>query len=818
MAEETLGQSIEVNTNKQILSSETRIFKTESFFYQTKKIANIDKFILKISESLLIIQGDIQKKYSENADTRTFMVSTLGKEFSFYIKFGFNVKNVDGVNESDIIFVGYENSGDVLRSNDQRVNAFLKINKIFNIVIRPVTYEILDAELKKIYYVSSSEFVNFPMLSPKQQELVELENQNVLVQGVAGSGKTNICISKIIFTACRGYTGKVLYTTFSRGLLIDTKGKVDIFKNNLKNFVEDYKNGRLVFTSKNHKKAIENRLGIYIVCDNETNLFKRLTEIIAFLENNVDYFLIEDIYKKFTNDEFEMSSEKVFTDKFLNNITNHQLKSRLQKIKDISYAVCYKEIYGMIFGSYTPGSNSDMLTLEEYRKRRENSFEKNDIETIYGIAKLYREFQKSQNLLDNNIISYKLLQNAQKIPKYSLSIIDEVQDFTEVNLNLLDKISVKMFAVGDALQMINPTYFSFAGLKRIMYKEDVTTVAELECNYRNNKKIVEMLDALGEINIKQFGTHSFVLSGESIDEGTLSTAVYSTDKTFLDKLKNQKFENFTILVNDSEEKQSLREVFKRQEILTISEIKGLERDTVLLYRVLSQNFDKWQKLEKFNVSHKEADENSVYRYYFNLFYVGVSRAKHNIFVFEDRPVQIFDEFFKDNFECLSGNDAYQKFTTVISKIEIDDDEIWERMEEFIKLGQFDNARFYAQKFEDSARMVQALEKIEAFEKFVFKGKPREAGIKLWKAGLLQDAKKQFEISGDTKLIEFLESLESRNNANLDADVVKFFCDFEDNEEAQKLIVETVLQDLESIRKKHQEIKNNLKKFKEKYHG
>lgn len=35
-----------------------------------------------------------------------------------------------------------------------------------------------------------------------------------------------------------------------------------------------------------------------------------------------------------------------------------------------------------------------------------------------------------------------------------------------------------MFCVGDALQMINPSYFSFAYLKKLMYDEDLTSVAE----------------------------------------------------------------------------------------------------------------------------------------------------------------------------------------------------------------------------------------------------------------------------------------------------------------------------------------------------
>ena len=806
---------IEVNTNKQILSSETRIYKTERFFCQTKKVLGVDNFVLKISESLINYLPQIQEKFKPEQGN-CFSVETFDKKFSFLIGFGFQF-NAENVSEKDMVFILDENDFENAKSNDQRINLYLKENKIFSVRIKSEQREIDEADFGKLYYISSSEFVNFPMLSKKQQELVEIENQNVLVQGVAGSGKTNICISKIIFAASKGYTGKVLYTTFSRGLLIDTKNKIEIFKHSLLNFINDYKNGRIVFLDKNRKKAIENRLGIFIVADNETNVIKKLELIVQFLETKVDYVLLEDIYKNVFGEQPEMADENIFINKFLKNVSNHQLKSRVEKLKDLSYSVVYKEIYGMIFGNFS-SDEGEMISLNDYKRKRENSFSSAECETIYQLAKDYGEFQKTQNLLDNNKISLKLLKNTQKIEKYSLSIVDEVQDFTEKNLQLLQKISVKMFCVGDALQMINPTYFSFAYLKRLMFNEDVTSVAELECNYRNNKKIVEILDDLGKRNIEIFGTHSFVLSGESVDQGTLSSSVFTADLGFIQKLKNQKFENFTILVNDQAEKESLREKFKKQEILIISEIKGLERDTVLLFNVLSKNFDKWQKLERMAVNKKQADENSVYRYYFNLLYVGISRAKHNIFVFEDKKNNLFDQFFKNNFEILQAEEAYAKFTDIISKVEFDDDDIFERIDEFIKLGQFDNARFYADKFEDDYLSWQMREKIDAFEYFVFKGKNKEAGIKLWKAGLTTEAKKQFEISGDAKLIEFLNTLESRNDASLDADVVKFFMDFEDNEDARKLIVETIQQDLEKIRKQHRDTKNKLREFKEKYNG
>ena len=68
-------------------------------------------------------------------------------------------------------------------------------------------------------------------------------------------------------------------------MLIDTKTKLDLYKSAVKRLIEDYKQGRIVFLDKNHKKAIENRLGIYIVADTEQNILKKLIQISEFIEN-----------------------------------------------------------------------------------------------------------------------------------------------------------------------------------------------------------------------------------------------------------------------------------------------------------------------------------------------------------------------------------------------------------------------------------------------------------------------------------------------------------------------------------------------------
>ena len=152
-------------------------------------------------------------------------------------------------------------------------------------------------DFNKLYALSMVSGVNLPKLSAEQREIVETVDKNVLVQGVAGSGKTNICIDKIIYTACKNYTGKTLYTTFSRGLLTDTKLKVDSFKEDLKEVLLAYKNGNIIFLSNDHKKALENRLGIYFFSDDDNKIFEKIERLISYLENKVDYLLIEDIYR-----------------------------------------------------------------------------------------------------------------------------------------------------------------------------------------------------------------------------------------------------------------------------------------------------------------------------------------------------------------------------------------------------------------------------------------------------------------------------------------------------------------------------------------
>lgn len=807
-----------VNTEKTVISSQSQIYKTERFINETKHFSFIDIFISKIAEALILNLDEIVKGAGESGENgkECLLIRTSQGEHSFYVKLGFMIKDSPLLCGKDIVFYKYQSADKdgVVRRNDLRFVSYMRSRKVFEISAEWTEDTAENKEFNKLYILSQADYVNFPLLSKEQREIVGIEDQNVLAQGAAGSGKTNICISKIIFAARRGYGGKTLYTTFSRGLLIDTVKKVDSLKERMRSFIKDCLEGRAVFADDDRKKAVERRFGIYFTEDQTDRIIEEMKGIIDYLDNKVDYLLIEDLYAKYVSSDINLAGEDYFTKVYVKDIKNHQLAAKLNNVKHLSYEVIYKEIYGLIMGCRDLDNPKETLSLEEYKRLRKDGFSGKECEIIYLIAKDYKNHLLRHKLKDNNLMSRELLQRLDEIEKYSLAIIDEAQDMTEVNLYLMKNIAIKLFCVGDALQMINPSYFSFAYLKRLLYEKDITTVSELKHNYRNSPKIVDIIDDLGKINISKFGAHSFVLKGRCVESGAQTLAAYVKGDDFMEELSKRNFDGFTVVTGSAKEKEELRKKLKKQEILTVSEIKGLERDVVVLCNILSANYDKWQRLERVLINRKSADENSVYRYYFNLFYVGVSRAKSHLFVSESRDIEAFKDFFKKHFKRLDAYEAVERLGEVSGRFDMDMDEVIERITQFINLEQYDNARFAANKLTDDAERQYQLQRIDINEKYIRRGKYREAGIAYWELGRTQEAKEQFKLSKDDILIELVDACSIDDNKGLDIDILQFYPDVENNEAARKVILRTLQNDLTWLSGRQKEINRQIKALKE----
>ncbi len=777
-------KKITADTKKIALSSSRRVYKTEGFVSLTRRIIAIDAFISRVGESII----------SENSELPVGCY-TAQTEDSLYTLYFRLMGSDERLSDGDIVFYKFLSANSAEGGTDRRLSEYISAHDGISLELRETDEKVSDEDLTRLYLVSGSDgIVNFPYLNETQRKIVETEDANMLVQGIAGSGKTNVCVEKIVYCACRNYRGAVLYTTFSRGLLTETRNRVELFTNNIDSLISAYESGNVEFLDSDHKKAVENKLGILFSVDEDGEIFSSLKRISRFLKEKVDYRLIEDIYAE-TFEAKPISNESVFLNEYLGSGKNYRLSGALESIKHIAHEIIYKEIYGMIFGTYELDAPRDMMNREDYQKQRSDSFTRRECDVIYSVATDYADFLKKRGYTDNNLISRELLAVVTS-PRYSVGVIDEVQDFTQVNLCLMKKLCRKLFCVGDALQMINPSYFNFGYLKRLMYG-DVTGVDELRHNYRSTEKIEHIAAKLGEMNIQKFGTHSFVLKSESVASPLPSAAVLIKDKSFVFSLGDKRFENVTVIVGSHKKKEQLRKILGKTEILTVAEAKGLERNTVILADVLSDNADKWRYLNNMSLNRKTADENSVFRYYFNLFYVGISRARQYLFVAESDYPETFDKLFNECFDVRKKDSALAYLKDIAGSIEIDDDEFTERIEKFCALEQYENARNTADRLSSDELRKKQLIYISIHEKYLRYGKIRDAGIEYWRQGMDGEAREMFTRSGDEELFPLMDAC-LQGGGILNPEIVRFFTLVEDNDVAKKIILDTLNKDSSEI--------------------
>lgn len=794
---------LNIDMSKTVLSSDSLFFKTENFVKLTKYVSMVDVLLIKISEGILLNREDIIGSNKVDG-LECFQVSTSDGKYVFNFKFGYQIG--DTLNKYDIVYFGYSENNKIKTTVYDYVSN--KSDIMFDLSkVRKLTK---PEDFSRVYMLSTTG-VCLPRLSVEQKDIVETIDKNVIVQGVAGSGKTNICIDKIIFTACQNYSGRVLYTTFSRGLLMEAKLRVEEYKKDLQNYLNSYKSGKVIFLGNDKRKALENRLGIYFTPTEESGLFEKVEKVIEYLDSSVDYYLIEDIYHREFECEETFVGENYFVNNYCKNISNYQIEKAFGKLSNYSKELIYKEIYGMILGHQEISESGNLLSKDQYKLSRNDSFSRETCENIYSVAMDYYKHLMDKNLVDNNLASRRLLKKINsKDWKYSLVIVDEVQDYTKVNLMLLKKLGLKIFAVGDASQMINPSYFSFSYLKNLLFEKDLVDIKELKSNYRNTPKIAEIIENLNSVNRSLFGTHNFVIGNKSVDSGLETTAVAVQDNAIVNLIASSNLDNFTFVVSSDREKRELQKKIKSQEILTVREIKGLERDTIVAYNLLSDNLDKWTALGRHRINHKQADENSIYRYYYNIFYVGLSRGKQNIFLIEKDNIDVFEDFIKNNFEILSSSKAMEKISKIVTTIEFTQEEVYARIYEFLKLEQYDNARFTLGKVLDDSKRTAFGHLIDVHEKYIRLGAYREGGIKLWEYGLIEEAKKQFTLSGDTLLIELMDTCTSAGSKELSIDIVNYFAEINDPY-ARKFILETLSKDVNKLKNNLILSKKNFKK-------
>ena len=780
MPKETRRTEKIVVDHDELYLTEYSVYKTEDFSLATAKLANVNVLLTHLASSAL------------RAGLREGHFSFYAEDVKLFAAFEPAFR--DG---AAVIFYAFR-SYLVTHEGDPRLKGLDEWR-----VERTAASPYRDRKL----YRTFSEEVNLPLLNEEQNAIVRAEGKNLLVQGIAGSGKTNVCIDKILFAAVSSYRGRTLYSTFSRGLLLDVRKKAEAFAESLRAFLADLDGGKIRLDATD-LLAVTRVIGVPLRADAPVR--EQIEGILTYLSEKVDYLLLEDIYRK-KYGERKKADEETFR-RFLAEMKNYNLLQHGKK-HSIAREVLYKEIYGYLFGKAT----GEAMGKEGYVLAREDTFTRAEAEYVYDLSAAYKDYLAEVGETDLNAACEEMSRET-KYPEYSLVILDEVQDFTHVQLAYFRDIAIKLFCVGDASQMVNPAYFSFAALKDLLYKKDVTEVSELKYNYRNSKEIADIVMALAKLNRETFGVHGFVLDAEAVSREKGSFALYFRSGDFLERMKKEVTDNFTVVVASQAEKERLRALLPKKEILTVSEIKGLERDTVVLYNVLSSNREQFARLARIELDRKKADENSLYRYYFNLFYVGVSRARRHLFVAEEKDIPQFSSFFKEHFEEVRAEDAVRRIKETVGSTLVEQEEYKRRAVEFMKLGQYDNAENAAASLINDLERKKVLFDIEIWKNYVSAGDYVNAGVAYWEKGYHAQAKEYFELAGETDLAAMVDATTTGEDARLDYRVVSHFEKLKGNAAAMKIVSRVIESDLAHLKGEMREVSSLLKRRNKKAKG
>ncbi len=477
-----------------------------------------------------------------------------------------------------------------------------------------------DEVLQEVLSSNSSEKMkNIVTTIQKEQNIVirNTEDKYLIVQGIAGSGKTSVALHRIAYLL---YKEKNL--NYNNILIFSPN---DIFTEYISDVLPELGEENVLNTTFNEL------VGSYLKQKKNVETFSDFLErsynndeySIPFSKENLDVF-IKDIYKKsvfkknitingFTFNTFELND--LFTNKY-------KKLPILERLSAISEYIC----------------NSLAVSISRNKDKIKTKLLK-ELDMELDPIKLYKNFLEKQNInrnlskkiyyedLVNIIYIYFELNGYPYNTKVKHIVIDEAQDYSKLQFFILKKIFPYAYftILGDINQAINP-YSEYKSLNEINDIFDgKANYIELNKTYRSSAEIIDYANKI--LNISSIysmrgkngfpvitrndkNIKSIISDIEIMKKNKLKTiAIITKDKKETNTLYNSlTSENTDIsFIKNNIDKSSIA-------ILPSYMAKGLEFDGVIAYNSPKNKY-----------TH---DEN-------NLFYVVCTRAQHQLIVYNN---------------------------------------------------------------------------------------------------------------------------------------------------------------------------------------
>jgi len=357
-----------------------------------------------------------------------------------------------------------------------------------------------------------------------------------------------------------------------------------------------------------------------------------------------------------------------------------------------------EEFKGVMTGTV---SQHGYLTRDEYLALgiKQSIFNKHEREEVYSLFEAYLKFLSKENLYDSNMLSHQYM--AELKSRYDFIVIDEVQDFTSVQLGLILQSlhqAGDFIICGDSNQIVHPNFFSWSKIKSFFYHQknhqhthDLITV--LNTNYRNSPEVTEVANRLLKVKNARFGSidkeSNFLVKSNAHNQGNISFLQDQERIKHEIEEKTRHSTRFAIIVMHDEQKDMARKYFTTPLIFSVQEAKGLEYENIILYNFVSTDHQRFAtiaegvssddlKVDSLNFSRvKDKSDKSleIYKFHINAFYVAITRAIQNLYIIERQPEHALLTLMglhhaQDSLQMAEQNSCFEEWREEARKLEL----------------------------------------------------------------------------------------------------------------------------------------------------
>ena len=448
----------------------------------------------------------------------------------------------------------------------------------------------------------------------------------VLVAGSAGSGKTTIALHRLAQGMNAFEPKRALYLSYSRWL-------------------------------------VEHAQGLY------RDLHIALGGKVS--DPQPDFFTFEDLYRKIAPREFRAVADRptafaAFEQRFRRSSTGMDAALVWEELRSILKGACLDLGKPML----------DEAEYLELGRKRAPLFVRERPE-IFRIARRYQEWLNSEKRCDQIDLCRQAFRELRhgRARQYDIVVCDETQDLTELEIHFVLSLSALpsmagVFLGGDSQQIVNPSGFRWAEVRQAIPKvtrrqlSAAPQVMRLRRNFRSVRPIVELANDLLLLRRDLFGRTDEDEPEDAVAEGPVPILVNGSEAAALENIAGFG-PRCAVLVNDPRERDALRKSLETTRVFDVQEAKGLEFDSVVLWKIAQSASD---TLDRAMRRGPETEKDARLKHFLQHLYVAVTRARRHIAVFEGSVAHTFWESprFRGRFEIESASTLSRVFRQTAS--------------------------------------------------------------------------------------------------------------------------------------------------------